>query len=192
MTAPAAAGLILAAGASTRFGTDKLAAVVRGRTMLQHVVDAAADAGLRPVVVVIARQRTELDLRGARPVLNPEPARGLSSSLAVGLAALEQEHGVERVLVLLGDQPLVAQTAIGRLLAAARDPSRPITVPRYQDGLAGNPVLIDRAAWPLATALGGDRGMSQLFETRDDLVRYVEVAGVNPDVDTPADLARLR
>jgi len=192
VTAPAAAGLILAAGASTRFGTDKLAAVVRGRTMLQHVVDAAADAGLRPVVVVIARQRTELDLRGARPVLNPEPARGLSSSLAVGLAALEQEHGVERVLVLLGDQPLVAQTAIGRLLAAARDPSRPITVPRYQDGLAGNPVLIDRAAWPLATALGGDRGMSQLFETRDDLVRYVEVAGVNPDVDTPADLARLR
>jgi molybdenum cofactor cytidylyltransferase len=186
-----AAGLILAAGASTRFGADKLAVLLRGRSILQHVLDAAAEAFLRPVVLVTARQRTDVDLRGARPMVNPDPARGMSSSLAIGLAALAQEDGVERVLVLLGDQPLVAQATIRRLLDAPVDPLRPLTVPRYGDGEAGNPVLLDRAAWPLAAALSGDRGMSQLFGSRADLVRYLDVAGANPDVDTPADLAAL-
>jgi CTP:molybdopterin cytidylyltransferase MocA len=76
------------------------------------------------------------------------------------------------------------------VLGAPEDPARPIVVPRY-GGVPGNPVLLERAAWPLATELIGDTGMSQLFRSRPDLVRYVDVPGENPDVDTAGDLRRL-
>jgi CTP:molybdopterin cytidylyltransferase MocA len=52
-------------------------------------------------------------------------------------------------------------------------------------------VLLDRAAWPLALALTGDRGMSQVIAQRPDLVRYLDLPGTNPDVDTQAELAAL-
>lgn len=191
MTGRRAAGVVLAAGASSRFGADKLAAGFQGRPILQHVLDAATDAGLQPVIVVTSGERAALDWRGARPVVNPDPSRGLSSSLATGLDALAAEDHHGRVVVLLGDQPLVAVATIERLLAAASDPARPILVPRYADGRPGNPVVLEETAWPIARALTGDRGMSQLFGARPDLVRYVAVEGSNPDVDTPADLERL-
>jgi molybdenum cofactor cytidylyltransferase len=167
---------------------DKLAAPLRGKALLQHVVDAAADARLAPIVVVLAAVRTGVDWRGARPVLNPDPERGLSSSLRLGLEALAAESDAERVVVLLGDQPLVSTGVIARLLEVW---GRPIVVPRYADGRPGNPVVIGRAAWPLARGISGDPGMSQLFGSRPDLVAYIDVAGTNPDVDTPADLEAL-
>ena len=70
-----------------------------------------------------------------------------------------------------------------------RDPSRPIVVPRYSDGRTGNPVALEPEAFRLAATLTGDRGMSQLFTEHPHLVRYVDVPGTNPDVDTPTDLA---
>jgi molybdenum cofactor cytidylyltransferase len=183
------AGLILAAGEGRRFGGDKLAAPLDGRPLLQHVVDAAVAAHLTPILAVISAVERAIDWRGVRPVRNPDPRRGISSSLRLGLDELGADSGVTRAVVLLGDQPRVSPLTIERLL---REPAgRPIVVPRYADGRPGNPVLVYRAAWPLAAALAGDRGMSQLFAARADLVRYVEIAGDNPDVDTPADLAAL-
>jgi molybdenum cofactor cytidylyltransferase len=186
-----AAGLILAAGAARRFGADKLAADLRGRPVMQHVLDAAAEAGLAPVVAVVAGARTALEWRAARPVINPDPARGLASSLAVGLDALADQIGVERVVVLLGDQPLVSVEAIHLLLATRDDPAHPVVVPRYEDGQPGNPVVLAARVWPIARTLAGDSGMRQLFGARPDLIRYVDVPGTNPDIDTPADLAAL-
>ena len=75
------------------------------------------------------------------------------------------------------------------ITAVGRDPLRPVVVPRYSDGLPGNPVLLEREAWPLALGLAGDRGMSQVFGSQPELVRHVDVPGSNPDIDTQADLA---
>ena len=96
----------------------------------------------------------------------------------------------QRAVVLLGDQPRLSAAQLDVILAVPRDESRPIVVPRYS-GMPGNPVLLERAAWPLAAQLEGDTGMVQLFATNRDLVRYVDVEGANPDVDTAADLAAL-
>lgn len=183
-----AAGLILAAGLARRFGSDKLSAKVAGRPLLQHVIDTAAGVPLAPLVVVVGDVERQLDWRGARPLRNPDPGHGLSRSLQIGLAALSGDASVQRVVVLLGDQPLVSALVVERLLATG---GAGAVVPRYADGLAGNPVLLERAVWPLAATLTGDRGMSQLFDGRPDLVTYVDVPGVNPDVDTPADLEVL-
>jgi molybdenum cofactor cytidylyltransferase len=188
--------VVLAAGRSSRFGGDKLLAHLDGRPLLQHVLDLAAEVGLEPVVVVVgdeaARIEESIAWRGETRVRNPAPERGLSSSLRLGLSRLaEVAPHAERALVLLGDQPRLAAGQLRALLAVTADNSRPIVVPRYADGRPGNPVLLERVAWSLAADLSGDRGMSQLFEARPQLVRHIDLPGDNPDVDTPADLAAL-
>jgi CTP:molybdopterin cytidylyltransferase MocA len=92
--------------------------------------------------------------------------------------------------VLLGDQPLLTAEQVAVVLGAAEDSTRPIVVPRY-GGVPGNPVLLESAAWPLAEALTGDAGMSQLFRSSPELVRYLDVPGNNPDIDTPEDVSAL-
>lgn len=183
------AGLILAAGLGRRFGGGKMLADVGGRPMLQHVIDLAAAADLDPVVVVVGNDADQLDSaidwRGDSRVRNPDPSRGIASSVRLGLAALPLSN---RVIVLLGDQPHLTVEQVGTLTQAPRDPGRPIVVPRYE-GVPGNPVQLEREAIPLAAQLEGDRGMSQLFATPPDLVRYVDLTGTNPDIDTAEDLA---
>src|SRR5918992_1222565 len=86
------AGLILAAGRGSRFGGRKMLAEINGRPMLQHVLDLAAAAELEPVVVVLGEDADELDAsldwRTEIRVRNPDPERGISSSIAIGLEAL--------------------------------------------------------------------------------------------------------
>ena len=187
------AGLILAAGRGTRFGGGKMLAEIDGRPMLQHVLDRAAEAELRPVIVVLGDDADQIEAAvawrgGETRVRNPDPSRGISSSVALGLGELRDD--VDRVLVLLGDQPFLTLENCRVITAAPRDPAKPIVAPRY-DGVPGNPVLLERAAWPLATQLIGDRGMVQIFAAHPELIRYVDVQGDNPDIDTAADLATL-
>lgn len=197
--APAAA-IVLAAGFGSRFGErfrgGKLLAPLEDRPILQHVLDRIAAVGLAPVVVVLGVGAREVERalawRGERRVVNPQPERGLASSVRMGLDALVSDPRVpERALIALGDQPRVGVEVIRALLAAPRVPGRPIAVPRYDEGSGPNPVLIDRAAWGLARRLSGDRGLGPLIARSPELVQEVPVAGANPDVDTPADLAAL-
>jgi len=184
------AAIVLAAGLGSRFGGRKLLAPLRGRPMLQHVLDLVAGSALDPVVVVLGADSADLTTacrwRDELRLVNARPADGISSSLRLALDALA-ETDVERAVVLLGDQPLLSADQLGAILEA---PPSPILVPSYE-GVPGNPVVLDRSVWPLARALAGDRGMSQLFEQRRDLVGYVELAGDNPGIDTPEELARI-
>jgi CTP:molybdopterin cytidylyltransferase MocA len=184
------AGLILAAGLGTRFGGRKMLASVRGRPMLQWVLDLADAAELEPMVVLLGQDadaiEAALDWRHELLLRNPDPSRGISSSVTLGLEALAES---DRVLVLLGDQPFLTVDQVSAITAADADSSRPIVVPRYANGKPGNPVLLERAAFKYASAVEGDRGMSQLFKRHAELVRHVDVEGDNPDIDTSADLA---
>jgi molybdenum cofactor cytidylyltransferase len=190
--------LVLAAGASTRFGGPKLLARLDGRPILQHVLDAAAASGPMVSVVVLGHRAEEVEAqmawRGEHRVRNADPRRGLASSVQVGLAALERADPageLDAVLILLGDQPRVRPAVIHDLIHAAESSDRPIVAPAYSDGGGHNPVLLRRSAWPVAAASKGDRGLGPIIAGRPDLVLKVPVGGANPDVDTPADLAAL-
>ena len=186
-------GLILAAGAGRRFGGGKLLAQLDGRPLLQHVLDLAAALSLRPTIVVLGSDADALEAacrwREEQRIRNENAQQGISSSLRLGLEHLADSKA-ERALVLLADQPMLTAGQARAVLDVAQDGLRPIAVPRYR-GTPGNPVLLEREAWPLAADLRGDRGMSQLIERRPDLVRYVELPGTNPDIDTPAELGRV-
>jgi molybdenum cofactor cytidylyltransferase len=189
-------GLVLAAGSSSRFGSPKALAELEGRPLLQHVLDATAAARLQPVVVVLGDNAAAIELRirwrTERRVRNPDPARGLSSSLRDGLADLSAIAPRVDAVILLGDQPRTSAAVISRLVEAAEITDRPIVAPRYAGGGGSNPVFIRRHAFRLAREAENDRGLGPILAAHPELVIWVDVEGSNPDVDTPADLATLQ
>ena len=189
------AAVVLAAGASTRFGSPKLLARLDGRTLLEHVLEAVREAGIDETVVVLGHAADEIedgiDWLDEQLVRNADPET-LSSSLQVGLAAAaDLDPPVKAVVVLLGDQPRVRPEVIHGLIAAARSSGEPVIVPNYAEGGGANPVVIRRDGFDLADEATGDRGLGPLLEAREELVLRVPFPGSNPDVDTPADLEAL-
>jgi molybdenum cofactor cytidylyltransferase len=195
--------LVLAAGQGRRFGGGKLLAPYRGRPLLAHVLDVVSSACERGVMgggyVVVASQdnqaRTLIENASLIAVLNQSPNLGLSYSIRLGLATLEdrQEEDVGAALVFLGDQPLVRLQVVEALIAAWRGGNRAIVRPRYQGAahVPGHPTLLDRSVWPLARQLEGDRGFAGLLASADSDTFLLDVPGDNPDIDTPADLDAL-
>ena len=199
MTSPSTpvlvAAVVLAAGAGSRFGGGKLLAPIEGRPVLQHVLDRVAEARLDEVIVVLGDDADEveqaIDWRRERRVRNPDPGRGLSSSVRIGIEALDGK--VERALIVLGDQPKVSGEAIRALIEAPPDAARPVVVPVYPGHGGRNPVLLGRDAFGLVAETTGDRGLGPLIAAHPELVREVpvDVPDGNPDIDTRADLVAV-
>ncbi|HSI99072.1 MAG TPA: DUF5946 family protein [Patescibacteria group bacterium] len=177
------AAVILAAGASSRFGSPKQLAPFAGRTMLDAVIDTARRAGLDPVIVVAptALPLPEDVVRAA----NDEPSAGLSRSLRLGLASVPAQTPA---MILLGDQPTVTAEHLARLLGARG--SRTV-VATIADGVMAPPVLLEPAAFALAGQVHGDHGLRDLLRGRPEDVATVEVNRHPPDVDDPSDLEAL-
>ena len=190
-TTPRIGAIVLAAGAGSRFGGGKLAAQLDGRPILQHVLDRLAEAGIDdPVVVTAAPIGATIEWRAARPVTNPDPARGLASSLKIGWdAAMSAPDPPDAVIVTLGDQPLVRRDIVAALMTEPLDEDRPVLAPRYSGNGARNPVRLERAAAGLIGEATGDHGLGPILDARPGLVRHLDVEGDNPDVDTREDLA---
>jgi molybdenum cofactor cytidylyltransferase len=194
------AAVVLAAGASTRFGSPKALAVLDGRPLLEHVLDGVREAGIDDIVVVLGHAADEIEdgieWLDERRVRNPDP-RFLSSSLQVGLAAVEAlaeddaDPPIRAAVVVLGDQPRTRPGVIRALMAAARTTDCPVVAPRYADGGGPNPLLLRRDAFDLADEAAGDRGLGPVLAERPELVLEVPIEGGNPDIDTPGDLAAL-
>lgn len=181
--------MILAAGTSRRYGSPKQLAVVDGRTLLEHVIGAARDAGLEPLVVVAPvwlSAPTGLDDRSVQWIRNPLPERGMSLSLRLGLWSLGPDDLA--AVILLGDQPGMLPATINAVVGARG--SRPM-VAASADGVLAPPVLIERTHFHLADGLTGDVGLRELLHANPELVTPAAVHAHAPDLDTPEDLARL-
>jgi molybdenum cofactor cytidylyltransferase len=136
------AAVVLAAGEASRFGGPKLVMPFGRSTIIGCVVSALEDAGVSPIVVVVAADSQELaqTLAGhaVQIIYNLDPARGMLSSLQVGLAALPA--ALARFLVALGDQPRISTAAIMRLLKEQESTGKGIVIPTHK-GKRGHPVL---------------------------------------------------
>lgn len=190
------AGLVLAAGRSTRMGeANKLLQSVRGKPMLRHAVEAQLASRARPVIVVTGHQHEQVAAMLAgldvELVHNPAFASGLASSVKVGLAALPQD--ARGVVVSLGDMPNVTAGVIDRLAQVFAESSEATAVVPTLLGQRGNPVLLARALFPEVEKLDGDQGARRLLDAAGDAI--VEVPLDDPaialDVDTPEALAAL-
>lgn len=181
------AGLILAAGGGTRFGCEspKQLASFHGRPLLEWAVRAqGAVAGIARVVVVLGSRAAEVhagvDFGRARTVVCEDWESGQAASLRRGLADLRD---AARVIVTLGDAPLVTPEVIELFLAAA-----PRTRAVY-DGRPGHPVVLGTEEIAALTGLRGDRGARDLL--RGGPVLEVGHLCSGRDVDTPDDLEEI-
>jgi nicotine blue oxidoreductase len=165
--------VVLAAGASTRFGAPKQ------RLLLGDVLDRVRRSSVDEVVVVAGAYALETD---ARVVECPEWDRGSGASLRCGLAALRAE--TEAAIVVLADGPDIAPAAIDRLIERWRAGAGDVLAASY-GGVRGHPVLLARSVWASVPDEGA-RTLEPLLVPADDL-------GAPGDVDYPEDLPdRLR
>ena len=178
------AGILLAAGQSTRFGRQKLLEPWRGEPLVRNAARAIIDAGLRPVVAVVSDDSRLVDALGGLPlttVENPHPENGISGSIAIGLRALPET--VDAALIAVGDQPNLTAEAIEQLLDAFQ-PGR-IVVPRFGDH-RGNPPVFARRFFTELLALTGDHGGQRVITSHPDSVIEVLLSqSLGDDVDRP-------
>ncbi len=188
--APRAAAVVLAAGEARRFGGPKLTMAFGGSTVLGSAVSALVGAGVGPILVVCAGNAREvkraLGDHDVRLVPNPDPARGMLSSIQAGVAALP--GGVRSFLVVLGDQPRIRAKHVRRLLDAHEAAGGGITVPTH-GGKRGHPVAFDRRYRDEILDLDTSRTLRDLIHAHAGEVVEVEMSSdaVTRDIDTESD-----
>ena len=193
---PRVAALILAAGASSRMGSNKLIEDVAGTPMVARVAHAVAASKAKPIVVVTGNQADQVKaaLAGINATFahNPDFRQGLSTSLKAGLKALPDD--IDGVVVCLGDMPLVDAATIDKLIDAFNPlEGRAIVVPMH-GGKRGNPVLWGKQFIAEMQALDGDQGARTLLDAHSEMLSEIAIEddGVLFDVDTPDKLADVR
>lgn len=192
-------GIVLAAGAATRYGRPKQLLDWNGEPLVRHSARMAIAAGLSPVIVVTGAHAEEVEvaLEGldVHVVYCQGWAEGQAASLRAGLQKVnEMADGVARIpggaIFLLADQPYVTPLLLRSLCETHARTLAPIVAPMV-DGRRGNPVLFDRSTFPELSALQGDVGGRALFSS----YRIEWLPWLDPqlllDVDTPDDYRKL-
>jgi CTP:molybdopterin cytidylyltransferase MocA len=184
-------GVVLAAGAGTRFGGAKQLADLDGRPLLEHSIRAMTVSPVGRVVVVLGAGAEEVvervDLHGAQPVVCGAWRDGQSASLARGL---EELADCEAVVVTLGDQPRLSPDAIRRVISARSADAAAVRATYRGD--PGHPVLLEHELFERMRDVTGDHGARNLLlsvATRE--VPCGDLGG-GEDVDTPSQLDALR
>ena len=186
-------GLVLGAGASSRFGQPKQLLPFRGRALLGWVVNQAERAtGLDEVIVVLGRAadeiREKVDLGNAKVVENPVFGSGCASSYRAGIGALDPRS--DAIMILLGDQPGVDPETINHLADEWRRGEGQIALASYR-GREGHPMLFARPLFDKLVGLHGDKAAWKIVDANPDLVRVIPFDRPFPeDIDTMEDFQR--
>jgi molybdenum cofactor cytidylyltransferase len=194
--------VVPAAGKSERFGSQKVVADVGGETMLDRTIGSLLDGGVERVVVVLAgegptvpgshgpRVVRSMVVRLADPrvtvVINPDPSRGMFSSIQTGVGAAAGDP----ILVLPADMPFVQSRTIASVIAECRQTGAVVT-PRHA-GTRGHPVAMPGTLRPVILEAAATSTLSDVL--KGSAVSRVELdvadAGILRDVDHVADLGR--
>jgi len=193
------AGLLLAAGASTRMGTPKQILPAGDTLLLERVLAQSLHSKLDLVVLVLGFRAKQIrkkirigrDLSKLEIVENREYEQGISSSILTGLSHVEKEH--DHVMILLGDMPYITSGVINRLLAGYLDSGLPLGALKVR-GKRSHPVIIGRPFFPALHRLTGDQGARHLFISHEDQVCLVEAGEdyKDTDIDTLEDYLQFK
>lgn len=188
-------GVILAAGAAKRMGQQKLLLDLKGKPVLQWVLEAALSSELGEVICVVhemheARERISIEHTKLRWISNENAPEGQSTSVIAGLKAASPHS--EAALFLVGDQPLIKTELINGIIDLFRKSAALIVAPIFQ-GQSRNPVLFHRDLFPDLRKLTGDRGGRGLIDRHKEKAAFLEWKEESPflDLDIWEDYERL-
>jgi molybdenum cofactor cytidylyltransferase len=190
----AVAGVVLAAGSSTRMGRNKLFFELDGETLLRRVVRRAIAAGLDPVIVVVGHEaehaRAEIAALPCKPVDNPDHALGINRSLRTGISHVPER--ARAAVVMLADMPFVTGRMVAELVARYRDSTAPLVISAYGD-VNAPPMLYDRALFPELQRMTGEGcGRQVVRRHRREAVAVSWPEAALQDIDVPEDYDRIR
>ncbi|MCV9960517.1 molybdopterin-binding/glycosyltransferase family 2 protein [Pararhizobium sp. BT-229] len=183
--------ILLAAGKASRMGASgqhKLLAEFDGIPLVRHSAMAAVDCGAAKVVVITGHRQAEIlaALSGldVTPVLNPDYAAGMASSLIAGVNAANVH--ADGVLVMLADMPWVSADDLRNLIAAFKANEGTAVIRAVSGGKRGNPVILPRSTFAAVRQLQGDVGARHIIETCGLPVVDVDIGpAAHLDLDTP-------
>lgn len=194
------AALLPAAGASRRMGRPKLLLPVNGRPMVAGAVEALRRGGAREIVLVTAPGDEDLQAwareNEVTVAINPDPDRGMLSTIQEGIAALggfaELARRGEALLVSPADLPHLQFETVSNLLRKMSETGAPLALPTFR-GKRGHPLAIAPGLIPEIDTLDPNVGLKQLRDRHEAELLEIEVedAGVIQDVDTPEDYHRI-
>ena len=186
------AGVILAAGGSSRFGEIKQLLPWKNKNIINTVVETAALAGLDPILVVLGANagliQASLDNETVQVVTNPDWDKGQSTSLKAGVTAIRQT--VDGVLFLLCDQPHLTVNLVNAVVEEGLRSGKVVT-PIIDDRRA-NPVYFPASCFPLFDTLEGDAGGRQIIPACPHTTLPWLDDWMARDIDTPEDYRALR
>lgn len=186
------AGVILAAGGSSRFGEIKQLLPWKNKNIINTVVETAALAGLDPILVVLGANagliQASLDNETVQVVTNPDWDKGQSTSLKAGVTAIR--HIVDGVLFLLCDQPHLTVNLVDAVVEEGLRSGKVVT-PIIDDRRA-NPVYFPASCFPLFDTLEGDAGGRQIIPACPHTTLPWLDDWMARDIDTPEDYRALR
>ena len=180
------AGLILAAGGSTRMKTTKQLLKWGDASLLQHVIQTVKQSKLDPIYLVLGAEsdaiKQQVDLEGLTIIENIEWEKGLGTSIAIGMDVLIGKPGIAACLIVLADQPFITEAYLNTMVAASD--ANTIIASNY-NGKAGVPCIFPRRFFPDLLQLQEDRGASRLLNTLSTHVQILEATADLRDIDTP-------
>lgn len=183
--------VVMAAGNASRFGENKLAAVVEGKTLIEHALDAVGQGTFDRVVVVTQYPEIEdmAKSRGFDTLRNEHPDWGISHTISLGTNHLSD---CTAILYLVSDQPLLDAGSVARVVEKWRQNPCYI-VGAAHNGKRGNPCIFPREFYDELLALREDHGGNVVIRAHQDRLLTVEVDQEElTDVDTPEALQALR
>ncbi len=188
------AGIVLAAGSSTRMGRNKLLLELDGATVARRAAQTACSAGLAPVVVVTGHEReaVEAELRGlpCRIAHNREHALGQHTSVRTGIAALGGASNA--AIVILADMPFVTASMLRALVRSYAASQAPLVASRYGARTIAPPILYDRRLFAELARLDRRCGRQVVKRYGAEAVTIDWPADAMRDLDRPSDYADAR
>ena len=193
MPGDAVAGVLLAAGTSSRMGRNKLLLEWNGETMVHGCARRALAGGVSPLIVVLgpnaAEVRSALSDVPCDTVVNPEYESGMASSVRAGLASVPDAAAA--AIILLADMPHVTAEMVGQMIQRYHTTHAPLVISEY-DGVSAPPILYDRLLWAELTAANGEgRGREIAARHCGESETLQWPASALADLDVPEDYARL-
>jgi molybdenum cofactor cytidylyltransferase len=189
------AGLVLAAGESSRMGIDKALLPYRGRTFLETILHTLKGAGVERRAVVLGHHAEEIQKAlgplEAEIIVNHDYPKGQTSSLQTGLRALINPD-LDAILLCLVDHPAVRAEVLRKLIQCSRESAPPVIIPTFR-GRHGHPVVIKRELFQELLDLRPGQGANIVIRKYHDATCLVETdePGILLDVDDPETYRRL-